>query len=318
MAEGTHVNVVVQSAISGDTLWSGRLGACCTACDLGKQVALAAGRPGQVLILHYEGTLVAANRRLLDVIAGECFGSGYKHPDELSFSGVWSSATWPVASSLLQVWLERSLEPYLEKPARWRQLQSAQALRGFVRGLLKKLDADLGKLAAGSAADAGGHQQVLEMLGLPVDSLESMPHVKERLQHLWSLADRTETEATLQELVAQICRQAAIRDQQRAGQLSRRLVQWPSKRGPKLAVALFLAANLWELDTAGSLQAAEVDEAVNATFIARPDLPLIRRSLLELNLIKQPRLSDARSTTEFQLCREAAQKLLDETLPTSS
>jgi len=324
MFHEAQVHVDVLSAMTGDVLWSGQVDPRCTAGLLSRRVALDVGRPGKVLSLQHQAEVLGPASMLIEATAAvECLGTGavggcIQCPEKLSFSGVWSTSNWPVAPALLQLWLERSLEPYLERAPRWRQLRTSQAMGGFVKGVLQRLDEDVGKLAAGKSSEVRGPGQVFEMLGLPAEAFERMDGaVKERLQHLWSLADRVETEASLQELVGQICRQAALADQEEAAvgrQRGRRLVQWPTKRDPKTAVALLLTARLWELSAGEPMLAAEVDAAVAEMFATRPDLPLIRRGLLELGFLEQPRLVAGRSTAEFTLSEETPQRVLDEIL----
>mmetsp|Transcript_74440 Transcript_74440/g.206736 ORF Transcript_74440/g.206736 Transcript_74440/m.206736 type:complete len:358 (+) Transcript_74440:37-1110(+) len=235
-----------------------------------------------------------------------------KKRGEAVLSMVWSPVQWPVPVDFLRLVLEPVLEPFLEKAPRWQQLRSAPSanVRGFARGFLKRIQEN----------GASRVSLVIEMLGLPAISFQALPDAhKQRLQRLASgsasIDDRDE--ASLAEMIQSICVLASDPTTAQSFGLFRKatprmLREWPTRRELRKAASLLVGAQLWEDFEGGDLtvRTEDVNLAVAALFLGRPDFSQIRRSMLELGILKQKSISPS----YFQLNAASSQLCLAEVL----
>eukprot|EP00747_Dinoflagellata_sp_TGD_P172257 gnl/TRDRNA2_/TRDRNA2_208334_c0_seq1.p1 gnl/TRDRNA2_/TRDRNA2_208334_c0~~gnl/TRDRNA2_/TRDRNA2_208334_c0_seq1.p1 ORF type:complete len:239 (+),score=40.10 gnl/TRDRNA2_/TRDRNA2_208334_c0_seq1:99-815(+) len=188
--------------------------------------------------------------------------------------------SWPVP--LRSVWnlAGGQLEPYLEKPARWRQLCIAppKAIHAFARSFLQRLPA---VIDAASEVPPTPRQVLFSQLGLPCDT-----------QHV-SAQQLVLTESGVVHFLKELLEVLPQRAQ--ADCTERLLIQWPTKQAPCAAVALLVAARLCEgSDAVGPddpVPDALIDAAIASLYRGKPDCPLIRRHMLSLKFLEQRQLA---------------------------
>lgn len=231
---------------------------------------------------------------------------------EMLLHVLWSPAKWPIDAGLLGLLLEPILESFLEKPPRWKSLKSASAknTRGFARGFLKNVEQGKGLLEP---------RLLLDMLGLPEELFLDLPDVyKQRLERLAEGKATTEdkNEASLAVMIESIC--ALARDPHNAKRLGvsyreapRKLRSWPTRRDLRKAVALLVAAQLWEpVASELGIRTDDVIRVASGLFTGTPDFAQIRRSMLEFGVLRQRSISPS----NFELDDEWAQKCLEDVL----
>lgn len=225
---------------------------------------------------------------------------------------VWSPVQWPVQVDLLRLLLEPVLEPFLERPPRWKQLRVAPTphVCRFARGFLKHVKDGKGVRSC----------LLMEMLGLPEDSFQALPYTyKQRLGCLAEGAASSEdrNEGSLTVMIETIC--ALASDPIASSQFGvshkenpRKLREWPTRRDLRKAVAMLVAAQLWEPFAATELvlRTDDVIQAATRLFVGRPDFAEIRRCMLELGVLRQKSVSPS----NFELDAELSQKCLLEVL----
>merc|ERR1712083_1260624 len=87
---------------------------------------------------------------------------------------------------------------------------------------------------------------------------------------------------------------------------ARKLTQWPARRDPRKAVALLVAAQLWEPFGCAEL-AVRTDDVIQAAatlFVGTPDFAQIRRNMLELKILKQKSISPSNFELSAEWCQE--------------
>eukprot|EP00933_Yihiella_yeosuensis_P016530 TRINITY_DN1407_c1_g1_i1.p1 TRINITY_DN1407_c1_g1~~TRINITY_DN1407_c1_g1_i1.p1 ORF type:complete len:327 (+),score=60.20 TRINITY_DN1407_c1_g1_i1:56-1036(+) len=317
----SKVNVTVLSAISGDVLWGPHLvDREIDAGNLSDQVTIDLKRVGQQLVLQQGGEVLQPLHKLLPLFEENDESTPFE--EGLVIAGLWTACVWPVRAVVFLHQFGHILEAFLEKPPLWKTILEAKdkALKGYVKGFLKKVDVELGKIAAGDLDALHGPDKFLELMGWHASQpgervFDKLPiELQEKLHGLFSLAmSDVERESFIEQLLLQIADIiAGLHSESRKKRL---LVQWPTKRLPKIAVGLFIAAALQEqfADHDGHIEASDVDEVVAGMFKGRPDLPLIRRSLMELCFLEQPKLIDLRPS-QLKLNSEACQQALEQLL----
>lgn len=311
------VSVTVVSPLSGEVAWGpGLIEAHCTAGELCCRIFRETdARPRNACPNLLRGDVQLESR---DKVCDKIVDVG-QHLDAdiqciVLLHVVWSPAKWPMPAIILRLLLEPFLEPHLEKPPRWKLLRSASTrhICGFARGFLKNVDQDQDK--------GSKYCLLLEMLGLPERSFQALPDAwRLRLRRLAEGAATVEdkNEASLAAMVQSICDLAA--DPNNAKQFGvscredpRKLKEWPTRRDLRKAVALLVAAELWE-DFGTSecgIRTDDVIQAAHGLFSGMPDFAQIRRSMLELNILKQRSISPS----NFELDAERAQTCLEDVL----
>lgn len=261
--------------MSGDIIWGpDAIDPNCTVASLIDRVAQTLCRPKYGMVLFDGQRRLGFSESV--VVAGVVDGA------ELNI--VFS--TWPLTVDNIFTTCSKTLEPFLEKAPQWQALHtgSQKAMDGFVRAILKQLPRD--------ALPPTIAQFVLGRLDLP-SNLSQLPDEVQAIAHeIDNSAERVEKFVQAACAVKWPC-------------VPRLLTQWPKKIEQQTAVALLIAARIFEnhvsITPESPLRNEEIDLATQSLFRGRADCPLIRRLLLDMNFLVQKPLFSGSSPEEKYL-----------------
>jgi hypothetical protein len=203
------------------------------------------------------------------------------------------SKSWPVSTQEVWGMVEERLAPFMERRPLWQQLRNAgrasKSLQRFVRS------ANRNRLAEAQKAEPVImflEEFVLPRLGISKRVAELSPLLRE------SAAALALTDDELTEFVYNVCREDHLVEPERL------LVWYPGRHAdPQMAESLLIAARICESMTdigpSFPLCNEDVDVATASLFRGDPDLPLIRRHLIQLQFLVQRPLAGGVSSNKI-------------------